>query len=379
MKTKVVIIGAGMVGASIAFHLTRLGEKDVFILEKSYVSSGSTGRCAGGIRQQWSTRNNVRLAMRSVEWFKRVREDTGMDVEYKQGGYLILSFDEEEAEEFAENVKMQKEEGLEVEVLTPKQVKRRFPYVNVEGVKLATFCPTDGHANPHLANFAYIRRSVENGARLFTKTEVKEIDVSNGTVKGVWTNAGYIECEVVINAAGPWSKDIGEMVGIDLPTESYRHQILVTEPLENMMDPMIISFSGNFYIRQTRHGSFLMGQGDKDERPGINRKVTAKFLLEMVNKMSRRFPFLRNLRVIRQWSGEYNMSPDAQPIVGLSENVSGYFYAVGFSGHGFMVAPAVGEAIAEWIVFGKPKSVDVSQLSLERFKGKEFLKERSVV
>ena len=379
MKTKVVIIGAGMVGASIAFHLTRLGEKDVFILEKSYVSSGSTGRCAGGIRQQWSTRNNVRLAMRSVEWFKRVREDTGMDVEYKQGGYLILSFDEKEAEEFAENVKMQKEEGLEVEVLTPKQVKRRFPYVNVEGVKLATFCPTDGHANPHLANFAYIRRSVENGARLFTKTEVKEIDVSNGTVKGVWTNAGYIECEVVINAAGPWSKDIGEMVGIDLPTESYRHQILVTEPLENMMDPMIISFSGNFYIRQTRHGSFLMGQGDKDERPGINRKVTAKFLLEMVNKMSRRFPFLRNLRVIRQWSGEYNMSPDAQPIVGLSENVLGYFYAVGFSGHGFMVAPAVGEAIAEWIVFGKPKSVDVSQLSLERFKGKEFLKERSVV
>jgi len=379
LKTKVVIIGAGMVGASIAFHLTRLGEKDVFILEKSYVSSGSTGRCAGGIRQQWSTRNNVRLAMRSVEWFKRVREDTGMDVEYKQGGYLILSFDEEEAEEFAENVKMQKEEGLEVEVLTPKQVKRRFPYVNVEGVKLATFCPTDGHANPHLANFAYIRRSVENGARLFTKTEVKEIDVSNGTVKGVWTNAGYIECEVVINAAGPWSKDVGEMVGIDLPTESYRHQILVTEPLENMMDPMIISFSGNFYIRQTRHGSFLMGQGDKDERPGINKKVTAKFLLEMVNKMSRRFPFLRNLRVIRQWSGEYNMSPDAQPIVGLSENVSGYFYAVGFSGHGFMVAPAVGEAIAEWIVFGKPKSVDVSQLSLERFKGKEFLKERSVV
>jgi len=379
LKTKVVIIGAGMVGASIAFHLTRLGEKDVFILEKSYVSSGSTGRCAGGIRQQWSTRNNVRLAMRSVEWFKRVREDTGMDVEYKQGGYLILSFDEEEAEEFAENVKMQKEEGLEVEVLTPKQVKRRFHYVNVEGVKLATFCPTDGHANPHLANFAYIRRSVENGARLFTKTEVKEIDVSNGTVKGVWTNAGYIECEVVINAAGPWSKDVGEMVGIDLPTESYRHQILVTEPLENMIDPMIISFSGNFYIRQTRHGSFLMGQGDKDERPGINRKVTAKFLLEMVNKMSRRFPFLRNLRVIRQWSGEYNMSPDAQPIVGLSENVSGYFYAVGFSGHGFMVAPAVGEAIAEWIVFGKPKSVDVSQLSLERFKGKEFLKERSVV
>jgi len=379
LKTKVIIIGAGMVGASIAFHLTRLGEKDVFIFEKNYVSSGSTGRCAGGIRQQWSTRNNVRLAMRSVEWFKRMKEDTGLDVEYKQGGYLILSFDEKEAEEFAKNVKMQKEEGLEVEVLTPKQVKRRFPYVNVEGVKLATFCPTDGHANPHLANFAYIRRSVENGARLFTKTEVKEIDVSNGTVRGVWTSAGYIECEVVINAAGPWSKNVGEMVGIDLPTESYRHQILVTEPLEHIMDPMIISFSGNFYIRQTRHGSFLMGQGDKDEKPGINRKVTARFLLEMVNKMSRRFPFLKNLRVIRQWSGEYNMSPDAQPIVGLSENVSGYFYAVGFSGHGFMVAPAVGEALAEWIVFGKPKNVDISQLSLERFKGKEFLKERSVV
>jgi len=379
LKTRVVIVGAGMVGASVAFHLTRLGEKNVFIFEKNYVSSGSTGRCAGGIRQQWSTRNNVRLAMRSVDWFKRMKEDTGMDVEYKQGGYLILSFEEEEAEEFAENVKMQREEGLEVEILTPKQVKRRFPYVNVGGLKLATFCPTDGHANPHLANFAYIRRSVENGAKLFTKAEVKEIDISNGAVKGVWTDIGYVGCEIVINAAGPWSKEVGKMVGLDLPTESYRHQILVTEPLEHFMDPMIISFSGNFYIRQTRHGSFLMGQGDKDERPGINRKVTMKFLLEMTSKMSKRFPFLRNLRIIRQWSGEYNMSPDAQPIVGLSESISGYFYAVGFSGHGFMVAPAVGEAIAEWIVFGKPRSVDISQLSLDRFKGKEFLKEKSVV
>lgn len=368
-----------MVGASIAFHLTRLGENNVFIFEKNYISSGSTGRCAGGIRQQWSTRNNVRLAMRSVEWFKRMKEDTGMDVEYKQGGYLVLSFDEKEAEEFLENVKMQKEEGLDVKVLSPKQVKQRFPYIEVKSLKLATFCSTDGHANPHLANFAYIKKSVERGAKLFTKTEVKGIDVANGIVKGVWTSKGYVECEIVVNAAGPWSKNVGKMVGIDLPTESYRHQILVTEPLEDLMDPMVISFSGNFYIRQTRHGSFIMGQGDKDEKPGINRKVTIKFLFDVINKMSRIFPFLRNIRIIRHWSGEYNMSPDAQPIIGSLENISGYFYAVGFSGHGFMVAPAVGEAIAEWIIFGKPRNVDVSQLSLKRFKGEQFLKEKSVV
>uniref|UniRef100_A0A7C4RW37 FAD-binding oxidoreductase n=1 Tax=Fervidobacterium thailandense TaxID=1008305 RepID=A0A7C4RW37_9BACT len=375
----VCIIGGGITGTALAYFLAKFGENSVSVFEKSYLSSGSTGRCAGGIRQQWSTRSNVRLAMRSVKLFERYKEDVGMDIEYYQGGYLILSYDELEAQQFEQNVKMQREEGLEVEILSPKQVKKRFPYVNTDGLVVATFCQTDGHANPHKAVIGYALAAQKMGVDIYTHTQVLGVDVQNGSVVGVETTKGYVRCNIVVNATGPWSREVGLMAGVELPTESYRHQILVTEPLENFFPMMAISFSGNFYMRQTMHGQFIMGQGDKNEKPGINYNVTFRFERELAEKMVRVFPFLKNLRVIRHWSGMYNMSPDAQPIIGQSKIVKGYFYAVGYSGHGFMVAPAVAEALAEQIVFGKTLHTDISYLDVERFSGKVIERERNVV
>ncbi|SHH29763.1 NAD(P)/FAD-dependent oxidoreductase [Thermosipho atlanticus] len=378
MKYKVCIIGGGIVGTAIAYFLGKLGETSVAVFEKRYLSSGATGRCGGGIRQQWSTEANVRLAMRSVKFFERFKDDVGMDIEYKQGGYLLLSFSEEEAKQFEKNVKMQKEQGLNVEILTPKMVKNKYPFINIDNLILATFCQSDGHANPHKATFGYAKAAREMGIDVYTHTEVNSIDVKNGEVCGINTSKGYFECEVLVNAAGAWSKEVGKMVGVDLPTESYRHQIFVTEPLNFFFPFMAISFSGNFYMRQTLHGQFIMGQGDKDEKPGINENVTFKFEKEMAKKMTKLFPFLKNLRILRHWSGEYNMSPDAQPILGESKDIKNFYYAVGFSGHGFMLAPAVGEAIAELIVYGKTLHSDISHLNTERF-GKGIIQEKNVV
>ncbi len=376
---RVCIIGGGIIGTSIAFHLAKLGERRVAVFERSYISSGATGRCGGGIRQQWSARMNVRLAMRSVKLFERFEKDAGFDIEYRQGGYLLMAFTEEEAERFERNVKMQREEGLDVEILSPKMVKERYPFINTENLILATFCQTDGHANPHLANFGYAFAARRLGVDIYTHAEVKDIIVQNGSVMGIESSIGSFKCDVVVNAAGAWSKEVGKMAGIDIPTTSYRHQIFVTESLRDFFPFMAISFDGNFYIRQTKHGQMIMGQGDPNEKPGVNRNVTYEFLKSMSEKMTKIFPFLENVRILRQWAGCYNMSPDAQPIVGCSKKVNGFCYAAGFSGHGFMLAPAVGEALAELIIKGSTEHVDISFLDIDRFEKGEVEIEGNVV
>jgi sarcosine oxidase subunit beta len=377
-KYKVVIIGGGIVGTATAFYLAKSGLNDVVVIEKEYLSSGSTGRCGGGIRQQWSEKSNVRLAIRSVKHFKEFQKEVGFDIEYFQGGYLLLAYTDEEVSLFEKNTKMQREEGLDVLMLSAKETAKRFPLIDLKGIKAAAYCPSDGHANPHLTTFAYAHAAKAMGVDFSTYTTALRILTQNERITGVVTDRGKIEAEIVVNAAGGYSREVGAMAGIDLPTESYKHQIFVTEPLEHMLDPLVISFENNFYIRQTKSGNFIMGQGSKDELPGHNIEPTWTFISEMAKKMPGIFPFLRNVRVLRHWAGLYNMSPDARPIIDRSKDLENFFYAVGFSGHGFMLAPAVGEAVAEWIIYGEPRSADLSDLSLERFEH-GITKERNVV
>jgi len=377
-RYKVVVIGGGVIGTAVAFYLAKNGVSDVVVLEKDYLSSGSTGRCGGGIRQQWSERMNVRLAMRSVEHFKRFESEVGFDIEYFQGGYLLLAYTEEEVLLFERNIKMQQEENLDVELLSKNEASSKFSFIDMSGVRAAAYCSSDGHANPHLTTFAYARAAERMGVEILTHTSAENIITEDGRIVAVQTSKGKIETEVVVNAAGGYSHEVGAMAGVELPTESYRHQIFVTEPLEHIMDPLVISFENNFYIRQTKAGNFIMGQGDKDELPGHNVTPTWKFLREMTEKMPKFFPFLRDVRVLRHWAGLYNMSPDAQPIIDRAVDIDNFYYAIGFSGHGFMLAPAVGEAVAEWIVHGEPRSVDISNLSLNRFQ-EGFTIEKNVV
>lgn len=376
----VVIIGGGISGCSIAYNLAKKGVKNVVVLEKSYLASGATGRCGAGVRQQWGTEMNCRLSMESIKFFERANEELEYDgdIEFKQGGYLIVSSTEKEDIQFRKNVELQKSLGIQVEYLTPREAKEIVPYLNTNIIRSATYCPKDGHLNPFLTTDAYAKAAKRLGAKIYTFTEVIGIKVENGKVKGVITNRGEISTNIVVNAAGGYSKLICDMVNIDIPVYSERHQILVTEPVDPMQGPMVMSFSLNIYCQQTPHGSFIMGRGDDREPRDLRITSSWQFLDEMAKTVTELLPPIGELRVIRQWAGLYNITPDKQPIYGPTKYLEGFYLAVGFSGHGFMLGPMTGLLIAEQIL-GEKNTIDISKLSLERFEKGELVLEPSVV
>ena len=379
-KANYVIIGGGISGVSVAWHLAKKGAKDIVVLESEYLSYGATGRCGAGIRQQWSTKANVLLAKKSIEFFENAQDllDYDDDIEFKQEGYLIVGTDEEEDRAFKENVKLQQSLGVPAEFLTPKEAKEIVPHLNLDGVTSATYCKTDGHLNPFKMTDAFYKAAKRLGVSFFTHTKVNDITVKNGKIESVQTTKGTIEADVVINAAGGFAQDIGEMAGVEIPVKSQNREILVTEPIEKIQGPMVISFSRNIYCQQTPHGAFIMGRGD-DRDFSQSMHSTHQFLEAMAKTATRLLPPIGQLRVIRQWAGLYNFSPDSQPIISGSKDVEGFYMACGFSGHGFMLAPMTGQIIRE-MVLGEPSSVDTESLSLARFeKGAAKTMEQNVV
>lgn len=374
-----VVIGGGIVGCAIAYYLAKRGMADVLLVEKDYIASGATGRCGGGVRQQWSTRENVRLAMGSVRIFETLSEELGVDIEWNQGGYLILTSSEEELDQFRENCAMQRELGLEVDTVSPEEAKEILPLLNEDVFVGGTYCPTDAHANPFLVAYGYAKAASSLGVSIATKTRVERIQVEEERVTGVITDRGRVETPVLVNAAGGHSGEIGSMAGLTLPVESYRHEILVTEPLNHLFDTMVISFDHNIYFSQHVSGGIVGGQSNPGEPPGFQTRSGLPFLEQFSEKLVRFIPALESVKVLRQWAGLYNMTPDAQPILGRVDEVEGYYQAVGFSGHGFMLAPRTAELMAELIADRTTSVPALENLHLRRFKGKETRVERSVV
>jgi sarcosine oxidase subunit beta len=376
----VVIIGGGISGVAIAYNLAKKGVKNIVVIEKSYLASGATGRCGAGVRQQWGTEMNCRVAMESIKFFETANEELeyNRDIEFKQGGYLIVASTEKEDLQFQKNVALQRSLGMEVEYMTPKEATKIVPYLNTKGLTSATFCQKDGHLNPFLATDAYAKAAERLGVKIYTYTEVLGISTSNGKVTSVLTNAGEIFTNTVVNAAGGYSKNIAEMVNVDIPVYSERHQILVTEPVEPTQGPMVMSFSKNIYCQQTPHGSFVMGRGDNTEPRDLRITSSWNFLDGMAKTVTELLPPLGKLRVVRQWAGLYNLTPDRQPIYGAVDNVEGFYMAVGYSGHGFMFAPMTGLLMSE-IILGEETSIDISSLDLGRFARDELVFEPSVV
>lgn len=378
-KADVVIIGGGVIGCSIAYNLASRGVKDVVLLERDYLASGATGRCGAGIRQQWGTEMNCKLAKYSMDIFENMNEilETRRDIELKQDGYLILAYSNREMEQFEKNLELQQSLDIPAYRVSPSEAKEIVPHLSLKGVVGGTFCPTDGHANPFRVTQAYAEAAERLGVSIYTYTEALDIETDKGQVTGVETEKGFIKTDVVVNAAGGYSKNIGSMVDIDLPLKPERHQILVTERVEPLQGPMVISFSYNIYCQQTPDGSFIMGFGDPDEPESHNINSSWQFLEEMAEKAVDLLPVLGNLRVIRQWAGLYNVTPDAQPILDEARELPGFYIAAGFSGHGFMIAPMTGEIMAQKIVGEKP-TIDLD-LTLNRFDRGELILEPSVV
>ncbi len=366
--TDVVIIGAGITGAALAYELSRRGITDVVVLERRTPASGATGRCGGGIRQQFTSPLNITLAMESVRRYEVLSRELEVDIEFVQGGYLILAETEKERELQRKAISLQNELGLPSRLLSPEEAKAILPLLDESTIVSATFCPTDGHANPFRVVEGYLRRAREAGISLEKFTEVIGLVVEGGQIVRVRTTRGEISPGLVVNAAGAWSREIARMAGVELPNVPIRHEIAITEPVKPFMEVMVISIHNGIYFSQTRHGQIIGGIGLPDERPGYDKSSSFRFLRHYARELLRYVPALGQLRIIRQWAGLYDVTPDAQPILGPTPGLESFIQANGYSGHGFMIAPAVAAHLADYIEKGTRSEV-LESLSLERFRG----------
>ena len=376
-KADVVIIGAGINGCALAYELAKRG-KDVVVIDRRHIAAGATGRCGAGIRQQWSTKENAILAKKSVKIFENLSNELNYDIGFRQGGYLIAIHDENDMKQAKKNVEMQKSIGLDVRIIDADEIKEIIPILDPKGMEAigATFCPTDGHANPFKTAYGYAMAAIKNGANFYKFTEAKKIKVEDNAIKSVVTNKGEIKTNIVVNAAGAWSSQVAKMVGVELPNKPVRKEALVTEPIKRIFDAMVISFRHGIYFSQMEEGQILGGIPSPEEKVGYYMESTFSFLQHMAYMLGKYAPVLKSINVMRQWTGFYDVTPDALPILGKT-SVEGFIQCNGFSGHGFMISPMVARLLAQLICEEK-LDLPIERLNINRFKGKVF-KEKSVV
>ncbi len=383
MRTKdVVIIGGGVHGCSIAYHLAKKGWKNILLLEKDYLSSGATGRSAAGIRHQFGTDINIRLSSASVRRMENLEAelDYPEGIELLQKGYLMLAYTQTQLEQFEDNIRRQKSIDPENKtvILSPQEMKEFLPALSVDNVLGGSYNPRDGHANPFHVTQAFARAAYKLGVEIETHTEVTDIKTENCRITGVVTSKGEeIKTPIVINAAGAHGKLLAEMVGIDVPLYPERHQILVTEPVEMFLWCMVISFTHGTYFKQTPNGSILMGVGDSQEIKDYNQESTWQFMQNVAKKITYHMPVLKKAQVVRQWSGLYDITPNAQGIVGPTP-LEGFYLDLGWSGHGFQLAPAVGQVMSE-MISGEEPFIPMDCLSLKRFELDQLIPEPACV
>ncbi|MCA6214724.1 MAG: hypothetical protein PWP49_300 [Thermococcaceae archaeon] len=355
MKGDIVIIGGGITGIALAHELARRGE-DVVVLEKRFIGSGSTFRCGTGIRQQFGDEANVQVMKRSVELWKKYSEEYGFP--FKQTGYLFLLYSEEEISQFKENISIQNRFGVPTKLITPEEAKEIVPLLDVSEVMAASWNPTDGKADPFHATTAFALHAQEMGARIYEYTEVKDLIIEKGEIKGVKTNKGTIKTGIVVNATNAWAKLINAMakVPIRIPIEPYKHQAIITQPIKrDTINPMVISFKyEDSYLTQTDHGGIIGGVG-YEVGPTYDLSPSYTFLREVTTYLSKIVPAIRELLILRTWAGYYAKTPDSNPAIGRINEIDEYYIAAGFSGHGFMMAPAVAEMLSDLITKGKSK------------------------
>lgn len=376
----VVIIGAGCIGASIAYHLTKRGAREVVVLEKEpYAGAGSTSAAAGGVRAQFSTPINVEISRMSIEHYERFAEEFETDPVFFQVGYLFLVGDEAQWSTFQEQAEMQRGLGVPTRTMTPKDALGLVPELFVGDLLGATFCARDGLCNPHEITQAYVARAKAQGAEFRFSTEVTGIRRSGDTVNGVESHGLTIDAALVVNAAGPYAGRVAGWAGVELPVRPVRRHCFTTKPLPFVRDdlPMIVDVETGVYMHR-ESGGMLMGLANPEEPEGFETSVNWDLLERLVEPAMHRLPPMEAAEVSNAWAGLYETTPDNNAVLGPAAGVNGLMLANGFSGHGLMHAPAVGQLISEWILDGEP-GIDLRPLRLERFAEKEVLMEANVI
>jgi sarcosine oxidase subunit beta len=413
----VVIIGSGIVGSSVAYHLAQAGCTNVLVIEReAHQGKGSTGKSMGGVRAQFSTPVNIQMSRYSIDFFSKFDEVVGHPADYRAHGYLFCATTESHLNYLKDNRIRQLSLGVKnVELVSPAEIIEMVPQLRADDIVGGTFCPTDGFVDPHSVMMGFMLNARERGARLWLDTKVTGIQVAAGNadvssapggtsanskrradepsafpalegrtsrIEGVMTTRGVVSTRVVVNAAGPWAAEVATMAGAELPVEPLRRQLVPTEPFDQLPRrfPMVIDMSTGFHFRREGRG-ILLAWNDPEETPGFKTEFDPAFVEKILTHAASRVPCLAEAEVNprRAWAGLYEMTPDHHAIIGQSPNVAGLYFVNGFSGHGVMHSPASGRITADLILQGRSELIDAKQLSVERFATGRLLEETAVL
>ncbi|MBK9519803.1 MAG: FAD-dependent oxidoreductase [Anaeromyxobacter sp.] len=364
-RADVVIIGGGVVGLALAYELARRGTTDVLVLEQAYLNFGASGRNGGGVRAQWSTPTLIDLARRSLARCDGLAVELGINVWFRRGGYLFLAPTREHVARLERNARLHAAHGLRTRILTPAEAVRVAPALEPSCFLAASHNPDDGVVFPWPFLWGYATRAEALGAKVRTFTRVTGFRASGPALTHVETDRGAVACGLVVNAAGAWSKQVAGLAGLATPNRPTRHEILVSEALEPWLDPLVSLLGTGLYFSQSQRGELVGGMGDPAEPEGVNQGSTLRFLARFARAATRLAPRLAGVKVVRQWAGCYDVTPDNNPILGPAGHAN-FFQVHGLVGHGFMMAPALAEDCAD-LITGRGRHELFDRFPLSRF------------
>jgi glycine/D-amino acid oxidase-like deaminating enzyme len=381
---QVVIIGGGIVGSSIAYHLAAAGCKSVLVIEReSSLGKGSTGKSMGGVRAQFSTAVNIQMSLYSIPFYSTFEERLGYPCGYRAQGYLFCATSQAHMKYLRTNHETQVRLGLkDAQLVKEDEIAKMFPQLRSDDIVGGAFCSTDGFVDPYSAMTGFMQRACDHGAELWKGTAVTGIQFDARGISGVETGRGVVNTRTVVNCAGPWAAQVAKMAGMDLPVQPLRRMLVPTEPFDQFPHsaPMIIDMSNGFHFRPEGLG-FLLAWNDPEETTGFNTNFDPAFVEKILTRAANRVPVFENLAVNlkRAWAGLYEMTPDHHPILGPVPEAPGFFLANGFSGHGVMHAPATGKILADLILRGTTDLIDASLLNFSRFANGQMIEETAVL
>ncbi len=389
-RADVVVAGAGIMGLSIAYHLARRGVSNVTVIDQGYLCGGASGRNGGGIRAQWSSESNVRLMLESIRMCRDFAAEMKINVWLRQGGYLFLARTTEVLAKLEKSVALQNDCGLPTRILSADEAARIVPELDVSGVRAASYNPEDGVVFPWPFVWGYAQAARKLGVEVATWHEVVGFETAGPRIDGVRirrsgppgvpsSNETFtIATHCVVNAAGAWSPRIAQMLGVELPNTPHRHEICSSEPLKPWLKPLVADLSDGLYFSQSTRGEIVGGIGSEYVPAGLDQGSSHAFLGRYAKALVRACPVLAGVKVLRQWAGCYDLTPDANPIVGPVDEVERFYQASGFVGHGFMMAPVVGKLMADVIAQGSSVP-EFERWNLRRFKEGKLLSETMIL
>lgn len=380
----VVIVGGGIVGASIAYHLAAAGCRNLLVVEReAHQGKGSTGKSMGGVRAQFATPVNIRMSLYSIPFYAAFEENLGYPCDYRDRGYLFLATRPAHLDYLRENLERQQALGLKTaRLISAEEIRGLYPQLRSDDILGGSFCSTDGFVDPNSAMVGFTQWATGHGARLWRETDVTAIRLERGAVSGLETSRGPVATRTVVNAAGAWAAPLAATAGVELPVEPLRRMLVPTEPFDGFPRgaPMIVDMSNGFHFRPEALG-FLLAWNDPQETPGYRTDFDPAFIEKVLTRAAARVPVFENLAVNprRAWAGLYEMTPDHHCILGPVEQVRGLFLANGFSGHGVMHAPATGKVLSDLILTGSTSVINPELVNLSRFAAGRLLEETAVL